>query len=52
MGHQLAGIILMATIGACLFSRPIDVMFFTACMYCLCFVLAELGVWLGFVERK
>jgi hypothetical protein len=52
MKDQILGILLLAVIGATFFDRLIDIMMFAACVYAFAFVLAELGVLLGWVERK
>jgi hypothetical protein len=48
---RLVGCALLAIVGLCLFRSCLDVLMFVACMYCLAFVLAELGVWLGVIDR-
>lgn len=52
MKDQLLGTALLTIIGLTLFERLIDVLMFVACLYCLAFVMAEVGVWLGVLERK
>lgn len=53
MREQILGVSLLMLIGLAIgFTHPIDILFFTACMYCFGFVMAEVGIWVGVLYRK
>ena len=52
MKDRTVGVVLLTLVGWALFERPVDQFFFIICVYCFGFVVAELGVWMGVMERK
>lgn len=52
--HLLLGLACLVAFGLALiiFSDPIDALMFTACLLTCSAIIAEIGVWLGWVERK
>lgn len=52
LNEQVLGISVLMCLSAVFFTRFLDILFCTACVYALIFVCAELGVWAGVLYRK
>jgi hypothetical protein len=52
MAERVLGVGLLFIIGLTFFESPFDALMFACCLTSAAFVMAELGVWLGVVERE